>query len=148
MKVPAIPPSDTFRFRTRVRSRWADEDTQGVVNHATYLALIEEARHEYFGALGQVADNRFPFVIMQINARYLASSRGGEEVSVELRTMELGKSSMRQACRIRAAGDDRVLVEAEVLLVSWSLEGDRKVDLSPGMREALTRFEGGFEPAG
>jgi len=38
-----VPPSEAIRFRARCRTRWSDEDSQGVLNNAVYLTLLEEA---------------------------------------------------------------------------------------------------------
>ena len=143
MEIPAIPPSDSFRSRTRRRTRWCDEDLQGVVNNAVYLTLLEEARHQYFGDLGLLPENEFPFVLMQTNLRFLAPGRGGVEVEIETKTLELGGSSIRQVARIREVERDLVLAEAEVLLVSWDGERRAKTATSPELRAAVEAFEAG-----
>jgi acyl-CoA thioester hydrolase len=142
MEVPAIPPSDTFRFRTERCTRWSDEDTQGVVNNAVYVTLLEEARFDYFSGLGLVNGNEFPFVLMQTNIRHLAPSRGGDAMIIELRTVELGSSSFRQQARILQKDSRVVLVEAEVLLVAWDSAGRCKVSMSEEFRASVSAFEG------
>lgn len=142
MEVPAIATSDTFRFRARRRTRWSDEDNQRVVNNAVYLTLIEEARLDYFGDLGLLEENQFPFVLMQTNVRFLAPAEGGQEVEVELRTTGMGRTSIRQAARVRRVEDGRTLVEAEVLLVGWDNAARAKAPLSPELRARVAEFEG------
>jgi acyl-CoA thioester hydrolase len=143
MEVPAIPPSASFRFRTRRRTRWSDEDVQGVVNNAVYLTLFEEARHQYFGDLGLLEEGGFPFVLMQANVRFLAPGRGGAEVEIELLTEELGASSIRQVGRIRDVESGVVLAEGEALLVSWDGAERRKAPTGSGFRAAVLAFEAG-----
>jgi len=77
MHEPQVPPSAEMRFVARVRSRWSDEDNQGVLNNAVYLTLFEEARHAYFGRLGLLEGNRFPFLLAQSNVRFLRPGRDG-----------------------------------------------------------------------
>ncbi|MFT7486790.1 MAG: YbgC/YbaW family acyl-CoA thioester hydrolase, partial [Candidatus Paceibacteria bacterium] len=86
MELPVLPPSDSFRFRIRRRTRWSDEDNQDVVNNAVYMTLLEEARFQYFSDLGLVRDNQFSFVLMQTNIRFLHPGRGGQELEIELMT--------------------------------------------------------------
>ena len=143
MEIPAIPPSESFRFRTRRRTRWCDEDLQGVVNNAVYLTLLEEARHQYFGDLGLLERNEFPFVLMQTNLRFLSPGRGGAEVELELKTVEMGRSSIRQYARILDPERGEVLAEAEVLLVSWDGARRAKTTTSPELRAAVEAFEAG-----
>lgn len=142
MEVPAIPPSDTFHFSTERATRWSDEDTQGVVNNATYMTLLEEARFDYFSSLGLVRDNQFPFVLMQTNIRFLATSRGGEGVRIELKTVQMGTSSIRQQARIHSRDRDVVLVEAEVLLVAWDSAKRCKAPISDAFRSRVNEFDG------
>lgn len=142
MELPAIPPADAFRFRTRRRTRWSDEDNQRVLNNAVYLSLLEEARFDYFTDLELVCDNQFPFVLMQTNIRFLAPGTGGAVVEVEACTTELGTSSFLQAYRVTEVEEGRLLCEAEALLVAWSNEHRCKVPMAPDFRRRIAAFEG------
>ncbi|MFT7669785.1 MAG: YbgC/YbaW family acyl-CoA thioester hydrolase [Planctomycetota bacterium] len=142
MQIPEIPELGAFRFQTKRSTRWSDEDTQGVVNNAVYMTLLEEARFDYFSSLGLVEDNAFPFVLMQTNIRFLSPLRGGQKVTVALRTLEMGNSSIRQVSRILSVDSGQVLVEAEVLLVSWSNEDRCKVPIAGEFRDRVSLFEG------
>jgi YbgC/YbaW family acyl-CoA thioester hydrolase len=141
MEVPAIPPSASFRFRTRRRTRWSDEDVQGVVNNAVYMTLFEEARHQYFGDLGLLEGGEFPFVLLQTNIRFLAPGRGGVEVEIELRTEEFTRTSFRQVGRIREVESGVVLAEKEALLVSWDPGARGKTATAEAFRDAVLAFE-------
>jgi len=142
MEIPPVPPSDTFRFRARRRTRWVDEDNQQVVNNAVFMTLLEEARHEYFGGLGLLEENQFPFVLMQTNIRFLSPGRGGAKLEIELATTSLGSSSFQQVSRIREVESGTVLVEAQALLVAWCNRTRRKAQLAPAFCEAVSAFEG------
>jgi acyl-CoA thioester hydrolase len=147
MELPTIPPSDDFRFRATRQMRWSDEDNQKVVNNAVYMTLLEEARFEYFTGLGLVEDNQFPFVLMQTNIRFLSPGRGGESVEVELKTTGFTRSAFTQVSRIIESVSRRVLVEAEVLLVSWSNAERKKALTSERFRTVVEQFEAGGEGA-
>ena len=137
METPKFPPSSPATFRVRLRTRWSDEDTQGVLNNAVYLTLFEEARFAYFSGLGQLADNRFPFVLAQTNVAFLAPGRGGREIEVELATTHVGTSSFTQAYRVREAATGAVWCEAEARLVCVDSTSGRKVPMSAEFRRAL-----------
>lgn len=141
MQAPQVPPSEQMRFRVRRRTRWSDEDNQGVLNNAVYLTLLEEARHAYFGELGLLEANRFPFLLAQTHVRFLRPGRGGAEVELELKTTQLGRTSITQCYRVRAVEDGEVWCEAEALLVSYSAELRAKVPTADALRRALTAFE-------
>ena len=46
----------TFRFTAPTPLRWVDIDSEGVVNNAVYLSLMEQARFHYFTQLGLLDD--------------------------------------------------------------------------------------------
>jgi acyl-CoA thioester hydrolase len=142
MQDPQVPPSSALRFRARLHTRWSDEDNQGVLNNAVILTLLEEARHAYFGRLGLLEANRFPFLLARCNVRFVAPGRGGVDVEVELATLELGTSSFRQAYRVRAVEGSSVWAEAEALLVCYDARTGKSAPMAPEFRSAIVAFEG------
>ena len=141
METPSVPPSDAMRFRVRLRTRWSDEDNHSVLNNAVFLTLLEEARFAYFTQAGLLEANRFPFVLAQCHAVYLAPGKGGCEVEVELATTHVGTTSFTQAYRVRDAGSGAVWCEAEARLVCTDLRTGEKVPISAKLRESFARIE-------
>lgn len=146
MQSPEVPPSDAIRFRVRRRTRWSDEDNQGVLNNAVYLTLLEEARHAYFGELGLLERNRFPFLLAQTNVRFLRPGTGGAEVEIEVRTTHLGTTSIEQVYRVRPLDPGGVpgeaWCEARARLVSWDLARGAKAPTGELLRRRVGDFEG------
>ena len=132
-RVPAV-----LSFQTRLRTRWSDEDNQSVLNNAIYLTLLEEARHAYFTELGLLADNRFPFLLLQTNIRFVAPGRGGVDVDVALSTTHVGRTSFTQSYRVQSADGD-IWCEAEALLVCYDAETGNKAPMSDTFRSALEK---------
>lgn len=141
METPQVPPGEALRFRARCRVRWSDEDNQGVLNNAVYLTLFEEARHAYFGSLGLLDANRFPFLLAACNVRFLRPGRGGVEVEVETATLHLGRTSLRQAYRVRCG--EETWAEAEALLVCYDPATNEPVPMTASFRDSVAAFEGG-----
>ena len=140
LQTPHVPPGERVRFRARCRTRWSDEDNQAVLNNAVYLTLFEEARHAYFGSLGLLAANRFPFLLAACNVRFLRPGRGGVDVEVETITLHLGTTSFRQAYRVRCGGE--VWAEAEALLVCYDPATNAPAPMAADFRAAIATFEG------
>lgn len=134
MDAPKVP--DDPQFIARLRTRWSDEDNQAVLNNAVYMTLFEEARHALAVASGMLAENRFPFLLAQVNVRFLRPGRGGEEVTVELTTTHVGRSSFRQAYRVRGA-DGAPWCEAEAVLVCYDPETMASRAIPEELRDAL-----------
>lgn len=139
MQSPHVPDSKDLPFRTRLWTRWCDEDNQSVLNNAVYMTLFEEARHRYFGGLGILESNQFPFLLAQTNVRFVAPGVGGVEVIVELGTTHVGSTSLVQCYRVRDAASGNVWCEAEALLVGWDGARRAKAPWSNAFRAALGR---------
>lgn len=148
METPQVPDSSTIRFRVVLRTRWSDEDNQNVLNNAVYLTLFEEARHRYFGGLGLLEGNHFPFVLAQTNVVFVAPGRGGVEVEVEAMTTKLGASSFTQVYRVKDAASGVVWCEAEARLVAWDNVKRTKGVMAYAFRQKLAAFEGRPSGAG
>lgn len=131
-----------MRFVARARTRWSDEDNQGVLNNAVYMTLLEEGRHAYFGARGALELNRFPFLLAQTQIRFLRPGRGGAEVEIEVRTMRLGKSSFEQAYRVRSVDSREVWAEARALCVIYDPATGASRPMPGDFRAAIAAFEG------
>ncbi len=139
METPHVPDSKDLPFRARLWTRWCDEDNQGVLNNAVYMTLFEEARHRYFGGLGILVANQFPFLLAQTNVRFVAPGVGGVEVIVELGTTHVGATSLVQCYRVREAASGAIWCEAEALLVGWDGAKRAKAPWSSAFRAALGR---------
>mgnify|MGYP005697650785 CR=1 FL=1 len=136
METPAVPPSEELGFRVTLRTRWSDEDVQGVVNNSVYMTLLEEGRHAYFSARGFLEGGQFPFLLAQTNIAYLSPGRGGQDVRLEMATTHAGRTSFIQAYRVRGA-DGTVWCEAEARLVLVDKDG-KKREMPAEFRAALT----------
>ena len=138
-----LPATFSFRFRTRLRTRWSDEDNHGVLNNAVYLTLLEEARLAYFRQLELMQPGqRFPFVLARTDLGFLHPGHGGTNVVVELATTSLGNSSLTQLCRISQLEGSQVWAEAQTVLVSWDHEHGRTRPWSFEFRKSVLGYEG------
>ena len=131
-----------MRFTARARTRWSDEDNQGVLNNAVYLTLLEEARHAYFGKLDLLEENHFPFLLAGTHLRFLRPGRGGVEVEIEVRTLRLGNASLEQAYRVRAPAAGEVWAEARATLVIYDPSSGASRPMPARFRAAVAGFEG------
>ena len=136
MEVPNVPPSEAMTFRVSLRTRWSDEDTQGVLNNAIYPTLFEEARLFWCRSFGWLDGLAFPFLLAQTNVVYLSPGRGGAEVTVELATVRVGRTSFEQAYRV-VGEDGAVWCEAQARLVATDPANWRPVELPAHVRAVL-----------
>ena len=127
-----------FRFAAEVPLRWVDVDSAGVVNNASYLSLMEQARYLYFTQLGLLDDHAVPFVLAETTVRFLRPGRLGMKVEVAARVRQLGTTSFHMDYEIRAG--EQVLVTASAALVF--VDADVKPCPIPApWRETVAAFE-------
>lgn len=136
------PVSKDLKFRVRLRTRWSDEDNQGLLNNAVYLTLFEEARHAYFSRLELMRERRFPFVLAQTNLRFLKPGRGGSDIVVEMSTTRLGGRSFEQFYRVSPLEGSEPWCEGEAVLVAWDDVLQCSQPLPPEFRRRIEAFEG------
>ena len=95
-------PTDREVFTTSVRVRFYELDPYDHVNHTNYFSYFETARIEYLTVMGWGLDilkeRGWQFVVVEINARFLAAARYGEELTIHTWVEEVGrvKSTWRQ----------------------------------------------------
>ncbi|MBP8300557.1 MAG: acyl-CoA thioesterase [Planctomycetes bacterium] len=127
-----------YRFVADVPLRWVDVDSEGVVNNAVYLSLMEEARFQYFDHLGLLQERRVPFLLAEATVTFLRPGRIGMKTEVAVRTRSLGTSSFQMDYEVRA--EDHVLATGQAALVF--VDGNlRPVPIPAPVREAIQVFE-------
>lgn len=134
MHVPSLPPE--LPWSTPLRTRWSDEDNQGVLNNAVTLTLCEEARLAFCRERGLLEGNSFTFLLAACNVRFLRPGVGGVEVRVELGVTQLGERSVETVYRVRGV-DGEVWSEIEALLVSYDPLSMRPCPHTPQLQQAL-----------
>lgn len=127
-----------FRFVVDVPLRWVDVDSEGVVNNAVYLSLVEHARFLYFEELGLLQQHRVEFLLAEATVRFKNPGRLGMRTEVAVRTTELGTTSFRMEYEVKS-GD---LLLATVSAVLVFVDGQKRPRPIPDpVRDAITVFE-------
>lgn len=129
-----------YHFVADVPLRWVDVDSEGVVNNAVYLSLVEQARFQYFEHLGLLVGRKVPFLLAEATVTFLRPGRLGMRTSVAARTTSLGTTSFQMEYEVRA-DDDTVLAKSTAALVF--VDGAlRPTPIPDAVRQALRDFEG------
>jgi acyl-CoA thioester hydrolase len=127
-----------FHFAAEVPLRWVDVDSAGVVNNATYMSLMEQARFLYFQHLGLMVDHTIPFVLAEANVKFLRPGRLPMRCGVAARVSKLGTSSFHMDFEV--TGDENVLVTSTAVLVF--IDKDlRPRPIPEDWRAAILQFE-------
>jgi len=108
------------------RVYYEDTDAGGVVYHGRYPGFFERGRTEYFRERGLSVQQLheegviFPVVRMELDFRYPA--RLDDLVRVESKITASGNTSFTMEQRLLRVRDDKLLVEATVILVCVNTE--------------------------
>ncbi len=138
----ATPRDGEFRHRTSLEVRFRDLDAFAHVNNAVFSTYVELARIRYL--LDVLRPDR-PFERMSlILARLAIDFRSpiqfGEQVVIETRVTDIGRSSFGMAHRMTAAG--RLAAELETVLVAYDYTTSRPMPVPDAWRERLAAHEG------
>jgi acyl-CoA thioester hydrolase len=125
-------------FTLPVRVYFQDTDAGGVVYHANYLNFMERARTEWlrthgYSNAGLMKEFGVVFVVRSFKLDYLKPALLDDMLGVTAQIKDIGRS--RIALLQSVLRNDDVLVEAEVHLVSVSIESFKPVSVPEVLRE-------------
>lgn len=119
--------------------RWVDVDSEGVVNNAVYLSLMEQARFAYFEQLGLLAGGNVPFVLAEATVRFLRPGRLRMDVVTAARVTRLGRTSFAMEFEVRTEGVVLASGSAALVYVDAAL---KPVAIEAVARTRIAAFEG------
>jgi len=125
-------------FTLPVRVYFQDTDAGGVVYHASYVNFMERARTEWmrsfgFTNTGLMKELGMVFVVRSLKLDYLKPALLDDLILVGSQLKEVGRSRVTLHQTI-VRGEEK-LVEAEIHLVSVSLENFKPVRVPDVLRE-------------
>ena len=126
----------------RIRVRYHEADSMGVVHHAVYFVYLEEGRTELMRSLGipyeDVERGGVAMGVRKIDVRYRGPARYGDVVRVLTWIRRIGGASIQFEYELRRAGDDELLLTGTVETVSVEMGTLKPVPTPDEIREAVT----------
>ena len=99
-------------FVHRIRVRYGECDPQGVVFNPNFLAYFDvaltELWREAIGPYAEMIDAGTDMVVAETRVRYLAPARFDDELDIETRVVQLGRTGMSTEIQV-LRGDVRVV---------------------------------------
>jgi acyl-CoA thioester hydrolase len=111
---------DGFSFVHRETARFRDLDPMGHVNNAVFLTWMENARIEFFRALGAFDDvhaGEMTMILARVEVDFRSPVTFGEQVEVGVRASRFGTKSFDLEYELRV--DERIVAEAKTVLVAY-----------------------------
>ena len=124
-----------------VKVYYEDTDCLGLVYHANYLKYFERGRSELFerrvAPLGELNAAGEHYVVHEIKATFKAPARLGDALDVSTRPEVTSPYRLLFHQQARRAGDDALLVTAEVEVVCVDDTGALR-ELPPRIRDIMS----------
>ena len=126
-----------------VRVYFQDTDAGGVVYHASYVNFMERARTEWmrgfgFSNAGLMKELGVVFVVRSLKLDYLKPALLDDLLDVSVQLKAIGRS--RVTLHQMMTRGEEILVEAEIHLVSVSMESFKPVSVPEVLREQWKSF--------
>ncbi|WP_149202443.1 acyl-CoA thioesterase [Actinotalea subterranea] len=115
-----------------VRVEFVDTDAGGRIHHTAALRWAERAEHQLLRAAGAVDLTSYPRRHVVVD--FLAPLRFGDEVQVEVRATNLGRTSITYGWRV--VRDGAVCVQGSTTCVHVDAH-DQPAELPPALRAGL-----------
>ena len=143
IKNNSIPPALEFRHKTPVEIRFADMDSFGHVNNASFLTYIEQARIKYFDDIsGWHYDvSKEGVILAHASLDFIRPLDFKEKLSVLTMCTHIGTKSISIVHRI-IAGEKEEVATAESVVVSFDYSLMKSSPVPVKWREAIEKFEG------
>jgi acyl-CoA thioester hydrolase len=130
-------------FVHRLRVRYSECDSQGVLFNAHYLAYIDhtvtELWREAYGGYQTMLDRGVDIVVAEVRMRFLGPARFDEEITLEAVVTNLGTTSVTSEHRFRRATGEPLL-DAEIRHVFVDRETAVKTPMPDWARAGLERW--------
>jgi len=137
----------SFEYTTEVEVRYADIDTYGHVNNATYATYFEEARIDYLydvidadEALLSGSESGTGIVIANLEVDFVQPVKINDSVAVAVRVPRLGQKSFPFEYEVRT--EDGVAATGETTVVTYDRDTESSRPIPEDWRDAITQFEG------
>jgi acyl-CoA thioester hydrolase len=133
-----------FRFSCPLAVRYADLDAQGHVNNAAYFTYMEQARFEYWVALGLWRPGEdflsVGTILAEATCTYKRPVLLGQIVDVAVRTAKIGTKSAILEYRLSVAGQE--VAAGRTVQVAYDYRAGASVPISDEWRQKVLAFEG------
>ncbi len=137
---PVAMSIDEFRLLRTVPTRLMDVDIYGHVNNVEYLSFFDTAVNGWYidqGVLDMVRSEKI-FLIVETCCQYLSEIRFPGDVTVGIKTVKLGASSVNYRIALFTDGSRQACAQGDYVHVLVDRKTRRPVPIDGVMRDLLT----------
>jgi acyl-CoA thioester hydrolase len=135
-----------YHHKYKGRVKTFEVDRQNIVHNVIYLYWLEEARVEYFRALGLDMNERtfidsYRFVVVKTEINYHAPALFDKEYEVLTKISSIGTSSFVFDQAICLIPEETILITAQSVLVQLDPITNQSTPIDKVYRELVNEFE-------
>ena len=136
--------TDEYHHRTSVQVRFRDIDAFGHVNNAVFFSYVELARIRYLLDVVQppTSFDRMPLILARVELDFRSPIAFGEEVVVETRVDNIGRSSFTMRHRMTAGPENRLAGDVHTVLVTYDYATSQPIPVPDDWRRRMAEHEG------
>jgi 4-hydroxybenzoyl-CoA thioesterase len=133
-------------YQANLKVRFGDIDEAGVVYYPRFLHYFHVALEEFFeSCLGidyptVIKKHRVGFPTVHLQTDFMKPLLYGDAISVEVRVISLGRSSIQWGYRTFAGGETKARNEGSNITVCVNLDTFEKIEIPPWLRERLNKL--------
>jgi acyl-CoA thioester hydrolase len=144
--VPVRWPAVSRLFRHRLRVRYAECDSQGVVFNAHYVmyfdTVMTELWREAVGSYAAMVEGGTDLVVAAVGVRYLSPARFDDELEFRTAVTRLGTTAMSTRIAVSRLGDGGPVAEGELHHVFVEAGTSAKKPIPGEVRRGLEPYVG------
>lgn len=136
---------DTFYSERLIRFSYCDP--AGIVFFPQYFVMFNGLVEDWFNqGLGldyanYITAHRLGFPVVSLDSEFVASSKIGEKITLGLKVLHIGKSSLKLGMTCIHQGKERV--RANLVLVAMDLDRGKAVPIPDDLRVLMKGFQDG-----
>ena len=137
--------TEIFRHRTPIQIRFNDLDAYQHVNNNVYFSFYDLGKENYFSSVLCPDFRLQPVVplVASIHADFIEPIFYEDQIVVETRVSRLGNKSFTLQQRAVNQVTERVVCQAETVMVCVDLKKGHSVEIPDSYRHAIEQYESG-----
>ena len=129
-------------FKTTTKVRFAHVDGAGIVFYPRYFEMLNSAVEDWFASMGldfraMHLDRGIGIPTVRLECEFVAPSVLGDDLTIEIMLVELGRTSFTIACRVSGSANDTVRLTATAVLVCMDLHTKKAIPWADSLKQQL-----------
>ncbi|MCM3594486.1 acyl-CoA thioesterase [Metabacillus idriensis] len=125
----------------RMRVRFCETDALGHVNNTSYFIYLEDARVQFFEALGySMSSGDWPFILARATCDFRGQAYFNEHLIIKTAVLKIGSKSFTVLHEITEQETGRLIAEGEAVIVTFNFKTQATEAMPEHLKEQLKRF--------